>query len=134
MNFAQRLSTLMDSRALTNYQLAKDLDIHPTTVTNWLSGKIPRKKTLAILSDYFGVSVDYLLGNEKQKTPVTSSDELTEQDKKDIAVELEQLMQEMENSGDLMFDGQPATPEAMESLRQAMELGLTYAKKINKGK
>jgi len=124
----------MDSHALTNYQLAKDLDIHPTTVTNWLSGKTPRKKTLAILSDYFGVSVDYLLGNEKQKTPVTDSDGLTEQDKKDIAVELEQLMQEMQNSGDLMFDGEPATPEAMESLRQAMQLGLTYAKKINKGK
>ena len=68
------------------------------------------------------------------KRPVTSSDGLTEQDKKDIAVELEQLMQEMQNSGDLMFDGEPATPEAMESLRQAMELGLTYAKKINKGK
>lgn len=134
MNFAQRLSGLMDSHALTNYQLAKDLDIHPTTVTNWLSGKTPRKKTLAILSDYFGVSVDYLLGNEKQKTPVTDSDGLTEQDKKDIAVELEQLMQEMQNSGDLMFDGEPATPEAMESLRQAMQLGLTYAKKINKGK
>lgn len=134
MNFAQRLSGLMDSHALTNYQLAKDLDIHPTTVTNWLSGKTPRKKTLAILSDYFGVSVDYLLGNEKQKTPATDSDGLTEQDKKDIAVELEQLMQEMQNSGDLMFDGEPATPEAMESLRQAMQLGLTYAKKINKGK
>lgn len=60
MNFAQQLSKLMDSRALTNYQLAKDLDIHPTTVANWLAGKTPRKKTLAILSDYFGVSVDYL--------------------------------------------------------------------------
>ena len=43
-------------------------------------------------------------------------------------------MQEMQSSGDLMFDGEPATPEAMESLRQAMQLGLTYAKKINKGK
>ena len=69
MNFAQRLSGLMDSHALTNYQLAKDLDIHPTTVTNWLSGKTPRKKTLAILSAYFGVSVDYLLGNEEKEKP-----------------------------------------------------------------
>lgn len=44
MNFAQQLSKLMDSRALTNYQLAKDLDIHPTTVANWLAGKTPRKR------------------------------------------------------------------------------------------
>lgn len=63
----------MDSKALTNYQLAKDLDIHPSTVANWLSGKIPRKKTLALLADYFGVSVDYLLGNgEKEKAPATA--------------------------------------------------------------
>ncbi len=80
MTFAQQLSKLMDSRALTNYQLAKDLDIHPTTVANWLSGKIPRKKTLSILADYFGVSVDYLLGNaENEKKPLINEDEeLTE--------------------------------------------------------
>lgn len=72
MTFAQQLSKLMDSRSLTNYQLAKDLDIHPTTVANWLSGKIPMKKTLAILADYFGVSVDELIGNaENEKKPPT---------------------------------------------------------------
>ena len=78
MNFAQQLSKLMDSRALTNYQLAKDLDIHPTTVANWLAGKTPRKKTLAILSDYFGVSVDYLLGNEEAPAAYEDDGELNE--------------------------------------------------------
>ena len=43
-------------------------------------------------------------------------------------------MNEMTRSGNLMFDGDPATPEAMESLRNAMEMGLIYAKKINKDK
>lgn len=76
MSFAQRLSELMASRTLTNYQLAKDLDIHPTTVANWLAGKAPRKKTLALLAEYFGVSTDYLLGNERKEEPTADSSEL----------------------------------------------------------
>ena len=70
MNFSQILKKLMEQRTLTNYQLAKDLDIHPTT----------RKKTLSVLAAYFDVSVDHLLGNEQEKKPVTSeSDELQDE-------------------------------------------------------
>lgn len=90
--------------------------------------------TLSKIAAYFGVSVDYLLGNEPKEKPVTDSDGLTEADRRDIAEELEQLMADMTQSGDLMFDGDPATPEAIESLRNAMEMGLIYAKKINKEK
>ena len=90
--------------------------------------------TLSKIATYFGVSVDYLLGNEQKEKPATDSDGLTEADMLDIAVELEQLMAEMTQGGDLMFDGDPATPEAIESLRNAMEMGLIYAKKVNKDK
>lgn len=133
MNFAQQLSKLMDSRALTNYQLAKDLDIHPTTVANWLAGKTPRKKTLAILSDYFGVSVDYLLGNEEKPAP-ESRNGLSIKEQKDIARKLEKMMDELEESGDLMFDGDPASEEAKESIRNALAMGLEYARKVNREK
>ena len=122
---------LLAERGVTAYQVAKATGISTGSLSDWKNGRSsPKVEKLKKIADYFGVSVDYLLGNEKQKTPATDSDGLTEQDKKDIAVELEQLMQEMQSSGDLMFDGEPATP----SLRQAMQLGLTYAKKINKGK
>lgn len=63
MDFAQNLQRLMDEQGLSNYQLAKNLDIHPTTVANWLDGKIPRKRTQLLLANYFGVSIDELLGN-----------------------------------------------------------------------
>ena len=79
MSFAHRLSELMASRTLTNYQLAKDLDIHPTTVANWLAGKAPRKKTLALLAEYFGVSTDYLLGNEQKEKPATDGQAINEE-------------------------------------------------------
>ena len=126
---------LLKTYNVTRYQVSKATGVPQSSLSDWSKGKSkPKYENMKRIADYFGVSVEYLLGNEKQKTPATDSDGLTEQDKKDSAVELEQLMQEMQSSGDLMFDGEPATPEAMESLRQAMQLGLTYAKKINKGK
>lgn len=69
MQFSQVLKSLMDSRGLSNYQLAKDLDIHPTTVANWLDGKLPRKKTQLDLATYFDVPIDYLMGSEQKERP-----------------------------------------------------------------
>lgn len=43
-------------------------------------------------------------------------------------------MADLEHSGDLMFDGDPASPEAVDSIRNAMAMALEYAKKINKEK
>ena len=39
-----------------------------SVVTRWSKGTIPRQATLQKVADYFGVSVDYLLGKEKQPT------------------------------------------------------------------
>lgn len=135
-----KLSEVIDARLLElgikGSKMCDDLGISRSTLTELRKGRaatLKLERAIAI-ADYLKIPVEYLIGEQQKETPATDSDGLTEQDKKDIAVELEQLMQEMQNSGDLMFDGEPATPEAMESLRQAMQLGLTYAKKINKGK
>lgn len=69
MDFSQRLKRIMDERHLTNYELAKKLDIHPTTVANWLDGSEPRKKTMAMLADFFGVSEEWLEGKDTKKEP-----------------------------------------------------------------
>ena len=46
------------------------------TATKWKSGSIPSGKSLQKLADYFGVSIDYLLGKEKE--PAKEIDELNE--------------------------------------------------------
>ena len=76
MDFSQRLKMLMDERHLTNYELAKKLDIHPTTVANWLNGSEPRKKTMAMLADIFCVSEEWLEGKDVKKEPTFTEDEL----------------------------------------------------------
>lgn len=90
--------------------------------------------TLSKIGAYFGVSVDYLLGNEPKEKPVTDSDGFTEAERRDIALEVERMMADIENQGDLMFDGNPATPEALQTIRTAFEIGLTNARRLNKEK
>ena len=89
---------------------------------------------LSKTATYSAVSGASLLGNEQKKKPATDSDGLTEAERRDIALELEQLMGEMTRSGAFVFCGDPSTPEALESLRYAMEMGLFYAPKINQDK
>lgn len=49
--------------------VAKELGLSSGTVTFWKNGKIPKSETLKKIADYFGVTVDYLLGAENKKTP-----------------------------------------------------------------
>ena len=99
------------------------------------------------MAEYFHVSVDYLTGNvndpflhldndrilqdiNSYEDECTSS--LTDKDRRDIARDLERIMEALDTAGDLQFDGDPMSDEARESIRAAMKLGLEAAKVKNK--
>lgn len=132
-----RLSQLCQDRGITAYRMCKDTGVQPSVMTDLKMGRrqTVKAETAARLAAYFGVSVDYLLGNEEKPAgPTADSDGLTPKDRRDIARDLEKLMDELEESGDLMFDGDPMSEEAMDSIRNAMAMALEYAKKVNKEK
>lgn len=132
-----RLSQLCQDRGITAYRMCKDTGVQPSVMTDLKMGRrqTVKAETAARLAAYFGVSVDYLLGNEEKPAgPTADSDGLTPKDRRDIARDLEKLMNELEESGDLMFDGDPMSEEAMDSIRNAMAMALEYAKKVNKEK
>lgn len=133
MSFSQRLEHLMQRDGITKYRISKTVGCSATTVANWLSGTAPTGEYLQKLSEMFGVSVDYLLGNEEKPAP-ESRNGLSIKEQKDIARKLEKMMDELEESGDLMFDGDPASEEAKESIRNALAMGLEYARKVNREK
>ncbi|GMA52578.1 hypothetical protein GCM10025857_39350 [Alicyclobacillus contaminans] len=58
------IKELMDRRGITAYRLAKDTGVSYTGVSKILNGstKNPQIDVLSTIADYFGVSVDYLLG------------------------------------------------------------------------
>ncbi len=76
-------------------------------------------------AELLGVSLDEVYG--KEKAPA-----LIEKDERDIAKDLEQIMDQLDNSGDLMFDGYPMSGEARERIKAAIRLGLESAKVQNK--
>lgn len=68
--FAETLKTLRKSKGLTQIQLAQELKVANGTIGMWETGKRePDFDTLSVLSDYFGVSYDYLLSSDIKKSP-----------------------------------------------------------------
>lgn len=68
-SIADTLSELLGKNNLSSNQLANILGIPTMTVRRLLSGETedPRISTLKIISDYFGVSIDVLAGDNSQK-------------------------------------------------------------------
>ena len=122
-----RIYGLCQKKNISIGKMCNDLSISRGNLTELKMDRIQtlRAANLTKISDYFGVSIE---------KPAADSDGLTAKDRRDIARDLEKMMAELEESGDLMFDGDPASPEALESIRQAMAMALEYAKKVNKEK
>ena len=133
MSFSQRLEHLMQRDGITKYRISKTVGCSATTVANWLSGTAPTGEYLQKLSEMFGVSVDYLLGNEEKPAP-ESWNGLSIKEQKDIAKKVDAFMASLENEKDLMFDGDPASDEALEDLRRAITVGYEMARIKNREK
>lgn len=53
---------LFNEQKTTIYRVSKETGIPQTTLYEWKSGRsTPKVKTLKILADYFGVSIEYFL-------------------------------------------------------------------------
>ena len=126
--------------------LLRDLGMSTSSVTSWKKGTVPSVATVYKLARALGVSVAQLLDGcgldegEIENYPSSAQAEkhkksapiLTDKDERDIARTLEGLVDELEQSNSLMFDGEPMSDEAKESIIAAMRLGLQAAKLKNK--
>ena len=64
-DFGNTLRGLIAEKEINQKELARKVDVDPSVVSLWLSGKrMPNADSLCRLADYFGVSVDFLLGRE----------------------------------------------------------------------
>ena len=83
----------------------------------------------------FNVLLGMIDGDVSLKDESTdTSPELTARDERDIAKILEQTKEQLLSQEGLMFDGDPASPEAINSILDAMQIGMEMAKKKNKEK
>ncbi len=63
-----------------------------------------------------------------------TNDILTPKDERDIEKILDSTREQLLTQEGLMFEGDPATPEAIDSILSAMQIGMEMAKKKNKEK
>lgn len=129
MGFTDNVLSLISTKGISINRMLKDLGMGAGTFATWQKrGTIPSGDSLTKIANYFGVSTDYLLGNEQKNEPT-----LTEKDERDISKRLDQTLSDLENSqGALMFDGEPLDDVTKElliaSLRKDLEMGKRIAK------
>ena len=73
---------LCNEKGVAPSRVALDLGYSKTTASKWKAGSMPSADKLQNIADYFNVSADYLLGNEK-----TSPADMTEDDELNIYLE-----------------------------------------------
>lgn len=63
-NFIKNYEMLLKERNLSNYKICKDTNIGRNRIYDWKKGKFPYVSTLITLSEYFNVSIDFLLAGD----------------------------------------------------------------------
>lgn len=96
--FNERLKQLRLASGLTQQGLADELGISASAIGMYEQGRRePDRATLILMSDYFGVSIDFILGSE------------TSCDVKDM---LDNIKNQIKDASGLMFNGRPLDIDA----------------------
>ena len=100
----ERLKLLRLEIKLTQKEIAEKLGMSQQAYAVWETGKRnPNQKTLNLLSDFFNVSTDYLLGNTDIKN-------------KNLETDLNKTLDTVKS-----FDGKPITDSDRETIREILK-------------
>lgn len=118
------LKQLRKDKGLTQQEMANLFGISRGTYAHYeINRREPDAETLSKLADFFGVTVDDLLGRESPQNPVTG-EPLTVREITDLKKFIDQP--------NLSYDGTPVTEEEKEQLKKAMEFVFFQANEIAK--
>ena len=129
----EKFEALLKKYGVTAYRVSKETGVTTATLTSWKQGKYtPKREKLQKIADYFGVTVEYFTGEEKND----DLHELTAKDERDIAKDMESIRNKLLNGSDgpLSYDGEPIPEEDAELLLGQSELMMRRLKPINKEK
>lgn len=135
--FYELYCQLCKEKGVTPTRAALEMGLSKALPTTWKNkGTTPRASQLNKISEYFGVSVDYLIGNTKEASEESSFEPtLNARDYRDIAKRLKETLDDLTNNSDgLMFDGEPLDDETKELLRISLQNQLEMTKLMAKKK
>ncbi|MGF9601354.1 helix-turn-helix transcriptional regulator [Bacillus subtilis] len=131
MTVGQRIKAIRKERKLTQVQLADKANLSRSYLADIERDRYnPSLSTLESVAGALGVQVSAIVGEEDviKEEPV----EYNAKEEKDIAKRMEEIRRDLENSDGLSFSGEPMSPEAIESLMEAMEHIVRQTQRINK--
>lgn len=121
---SNRLKSLRKEKGLTLEQMATDLGTTKVTLSRYENGiREPKGETLNLIANYFNVSIDYLFARTDDRNS------LSNEDKVDVKVAIDEVLSSLEYSEGLMFDGEPMDKNEFDSFLQSLEVVFTVAKK-----
>ena len=131
MDSVELVKKICKERKIPISRLEKDCGFSNGYIRQLQEGKFPSDRLL-IISKYLDLPISYLMtGNVDEEN---NNNVLSSKDQRDIEKILEQAREQLTSQEGLMFDGDPASPEAIESILSAMQIGVEIAKKKNKEK
>ncbi len=136
----ERLREALKARNMLPIELSRKSGIGKSAISQYLSGKVtPKQDKIYKLAQALKVNEPWLMGyNEPMDAqhPITADDlpELNARDEREITRMMDDMKEKLMQEEGLMFDGQPATPESIQSILDAMQFGMEMAKKRNKAK
>ena len=86
MQFVERVAVLAKEKGVTEKQVLLDCNLNKNLFGLWRRGSNPNKATQKILADYFGVSVEYLMGETDDRGQKNSPGQATEAHEKIDAI------------------------------------------------
>nr|DAU47350.1 MAG TPA: helix-turn-helix domain protein [Caudoviricetes sp.] len=116
---------LLKGRGITAYRFCKDTGVSTSTISTWKKKNSKIGMDLAeTISNYFGVSIDYLMtGKEDEQKEKDNTDDL-----KQKFEELKELL-ESGKMQPLRYDGQPIDDNTKELLLKQVEISMSMMKK-----
>lgn len=128
MTSVERVKAICKERRIAISRLEKDLGFSNGYIGQLRKGVLPDDR-LMMIADYLNVTTQFLMTGEKN---LDAAPTLTSRDERDIEKILENTRNQLMNQEGLMFDGKPASPEAIDSILSAMRVGMEMAKEKNK--
>ncbi|WP_242387565.1 helix-turn-helix domain-containing protein [Enterococcus gallinarum] len=124
-----RIRILLKERSLTLAELERKLGFGNGSMSRW-NKSTPSGDKIQKVADYFDVSTDYLLGRTDKRRYF----DLTDKERKDIAIQAEELIEGLTNGENLNFYGEPATKDQKDRLLIAIQTAMEMNKREAKEK
>ena len=133
----KRIRARREELGISQEELAKRMGYKSRSSINKIEkgeNDIPQSKIVAF-AQALRTTPEALMGWEQSPAPASGDlPDLTPKDEREITRMMDDMKEKLMQEEGLMFDGHPASPESIQSILDAMQIGMEMAKKRNKAK